>query len=194
MLNIALMIIGTTFIGIGAFRAFPQKFDNKFWWQTGPLLVAFVVIISLSAATGGIKFLKAGIDGTTAVTSSFLILLTLLMPVIGFSGPLAKYYESTIAGALESKLGYVWALVCAFISPGGNAFSGMIANLWPDKPALRPLLLYFLTVVPSISFTIYYIRCLGLGEEIGAEMYRVNWFIALWLIPCFVIYGKWFYR
>ncbi|HSX24560.1 MAG TPA: hypothetical protein VLG69_01185 [Candidatus Andersenbacteria bacterium] len=193
-INIALMVFGTICIGIGAFRAVPIKLDNKFWWQTGPLAVALIVIYFLSAWTGGTKFLKAGVDGTTAVTSSFLILLVLLMPVIGFSGPLAKYYESTIAGALESKFGYVWAMICAFISPGGNAFSGVIANLWPDKPALRPLLLYFLTVVPLTSFTIFYIRCLGLGEEIGAEMYRVNWFVAVWLAPLFWAYGKWFYR
>ena len=67
--------------------------------------------------------------------------------------------------------------------------SRFVKKLWENRE-LRPMLLYFLTASPLISMAIYFIRSLGLDEEIAWAMYRVNFGLAVVLAPCFWIGGK----
>ena len=192
--NMGLVLTGLILITIGLYRACPPKVDSKFLWNVGPMVAAFIVIVFAAWYFGGRKFIGVGLDYTMATTSGFLPTLVLLMPIIGFSMPLTHYFEQSISTALEGRFGYFWALLTAFGSPGGSALTGVVARLWVVKHQLHTVLLYFLSVVPLVSLTIFYIRQIGLGTDIAKEMYRINWFIAIGLMPCFWIYDKFRYR
>ncbi len=192
--NLFLIIVGLGIMTIGLFREVPLKFDQRFWWNTVPLAVVFLAVITLAIYVGGIKYFLVGIDGAVSTSATFLLTLVLLMPLIGFSAPVAHHFEATIGQALSGPFGYGWGIISAFLTPGGNALSGVVSRLWAVNHHLRPLLLYFLTTVPLTSLTIYYIRQLGLGPEIAKEMYKVNWMVAIWLMPFFWVWGRYFYK
>ena len=113
--------------------------------------------------------------------------------MIGLSTPIAAHYGPSLSKLLSGRFGYPVALGASIVSPSGNAFAGLIKGLWSNK-GLRPLLLYFTTVTPLTSISIFYIRKLGVGEEIAWEMYRASLFSALCLLPLFWILGRFFYR
>jgi len=190
----SLVVVGLILVMIGVYRSYPPKFDSRFWWNVGPMSTALVAIVGASWHFGGLKFLAASLDKTMETASGFLPILVLLMPLIGFSGPLTHYLERDIIHNLMGPLGYLWALLAGFFSPGGSSLGGVVAHLWRVKHELRPVLLYLLTVTPLNSLTIFYIRRLGLGDDIASEMYRVNWAIAIGLMPFFWAYGRFFYR
>jgi len=202
------MLTGTFLVFAGAWSIFPPKIINKvtqndeitrhmdkqFFWLNVPIAIMLVVVVALAIGTGGRQSFKTGIDATVATTSGFALMLVILMPVMGFSIPVFKYFEAVIIRALEGPFGYAWALVSAFIVPGGNTMSAVVQKIWTTKPVLRPLLLYFLTITPLISATIYFVRTLGLGKEITTAMYKTNWIVAIGLYPCFRIYARFFFH
>jgi len=192
--NLTLILSGLTILTVGLYRSFPPKINVGFLWNTLPTIVAFVMIVGMAIAVGGWKFLYAGIDGTMATASNFLIIIALLMPIIGFSVPLAHHFEHTIGEALRGPIGYVWGIAASFGVPGGNTLAGIISKLWQTQHHLRPLLLYIMTATPLISFTIFFIRKLGLGEEIALQMYKTNWIVAIGLAPMFWLFGKFICR
>jgi hypothetical protein len=191
--DVSLIAGGLILLATGLWRAFPLKISTQFVWNTLPMLVVFVVCVVWIVSIGGTELLGKGMDVTLATSSSFLLTIALLMPLIGFGTIIAKHYEIGIARALTGPFGYPCAIASSFLSPSGNALSGVVVKMW-DKRELRPLLLYFLTVVPLVSVTIFYVRQLGLGIEITKMMYRVNWIVAVGLWPCFWIWGKFINR
>jgi hypothetical protein len=193
LFDLGLIISGLTLLTTGLLRAFPIKVNTAFLWNTAPMVVAFLIMTTMIIKIGGLQLAGKALDASINTASSFLITMVLLMPIIGMGMLIARHYEAGIARALESAFGYPIALVSSFVSPSGSALSGLVVKMW-DRRHLRPLLLYFMTVVPLISLTIFYIRQLGLGTEITKAMYRTNWIVAVGLWPCFWIWGRFFYR
>ncbi len=189
-LNLCLILVGLALMMIGLYRTFPLKFDVRFLWGSGPMIIAFVVVIVLAAWTGGMKYLLAGFDGTIATSSSFMLTLVLLMPIIGFSAPVAHHFETAIGNALEGPFGYLWAIIASFLTPSSNAMSGVVGRIWVTNPNVRPVLLYFLNISALTSLTIFFIRQLGLGTEIAWQMYKTNWVSAIFMAPCFWVSAK----
>ncbi len=201
-LPLGCIIIGTILIFMGIWSIFPPKIidhvkhrmDEQFFWLNVPIAIMLLIIIGITFWTGGISAAKAGVDATVATTSAFGLMLVILMPVMGFSVPVFKHFETIIIRALEGPLGYGWAFLTAFVVPGGNTMSNIVKSIWTEKPNLRPVVLYCLTMTPLIGWTIYFVRSLGLGREISREMYRINWYAAMWLTPFFMIWAKFFFK
>jgi len=194
VVNYALIITGTLLVMIGLFRASPVTVNKSFLWSNIPPIIALVVMIAMAWYVGGMKAIVAGVEGTTRTTSTFMITLVSLMPLIAFGSVVAHHFEKPIAEALSGKTGFLWTIISAFTAPGGNTFSGIVNKLWAEHRELHPQLLYFMSVVPLVSFTIFVIRRLGLSAEIAITMYKVNWAIALLLAPVFWIYQRFFFK
>jgi hypothetical protein len=193
-MSIWLIIAGCCLVGAGTYSAFPLKINRDLVERTLPTAVFLTVIMVWGWVVGKSDFLRTGTDNTVRISGQYLLVLMLLMPVIGYSMPLTSYYTAKISAALKGHFGYVWALLSAPVCPGGNGYSGVISQLWPVNPAIRPVLLYTLTAIPLLSFAIYMMRVLGLGTEIAREMYKANFFAAIWLMPGFWLYGKLFFK
>lgn len=192
--NLFLIAIGTIMIMIGVFRTYPISINKQFLWGNLPPVIVLICMVVITLRVGGMKFVMAGIDGTTKTTSSFLLTLITLMPLVAFGSVVAHHFEHSIAEALRGKAGFFWAIVSAFTAPGGNSLAGIVNRLWVTQRDLHPTLLYFMCVVPLISFTIFIIRKLGLNADIANAMYKTNWIIAITLAPVFWIYQKFFFK
>ena len=189
--NATLIVVGLIMLCIGLFRTFPVKLDVKFAKANVPYFAALLVIIFVTCQTMGTSGIVKGVNSTLAVSSGFLIMLLVLMPLIGFGGGLAEYFQKYIVEAIKGPLGYFWGIVTGFAAPGGNSLSGALNTLWNSSPELRPRVIFMLSTVPLTSFSIYMIRALGLNAEVAWEMYKVNWGITVFLIlPAFIAYEK----
>lgn len=191
LFNLGLVLGGVLITCVGLFRAYPIKMDARFMWSSGPMILALIITLTLAIGIGGTKFFLAGMESTVRTSAGFILIIALLMPVIGFSTPIAHHFEDAIGQLLSGRFGYPIAFITALIAPSGNSFAALVTKLWTTKE-LRPLLLYFMTVTPLASISIFYIRRLGLSSEIVGAMYRANLSIALGAMPFFWIWGKFF--
>lgn len=192
--NITLIIVGVVITCIGLFRTYPIRFDTKFIWSNGPMILGLLLTVVLVMKVGGAKSFNSGMDATVGVAASFMPMLILLIPLIGLSVPLAHHYGPKIGEMLGSRFGYLAAFFTGLAAPSGNAFASVIAKLWTEKVELRPLLLYFLSVVPLTSVSIFYIRKLGLGDDVATAMYKCNLAIAVILMPGFWLMGRFLWK
>ncbi len=204
ILQIIMIAAGLSLVGAGtygivcsgqkgfSFTAFLALLNTpRVRWSSGLLAAAFTSLIVASLALGGRKMLTEGLWHSVNVHAAYFPMLLFLMPVIGLSIPVTRHFTELITETLSSPMGYLYAFLSAFFAPPGNGFAGAISSMWSNK-ALHPILLYFLTVVPLLSYPLYQLRMIGLGSEIGWRMYRIDIWVALWLIPFFWVYGKFF--
>ncbi len=207
--NMMLVLIGLALIATGLFRQHPIKIDKPFLWNTVPMAAMFLLVIwaayvfnktPVSIMKEGKMVIdtrtafERGVAGSMKTSSQFFFTIAILMPLIGFSTALTPIFQAKIVKALEGWTGWVVVFPLAVISPGGSGFSGVVLHLWKVAKQLQPLMLYFLTVTPLIAYTIFQIRALGLGTEIANKMYLMNFVSAIWLMPLYLIYGKFFFK
>jgi len=193
--NLVLIAIGLLFLSIGLWRTIPIDLSNpKFWKGSWPMIMAFMVTISTAIWVGGTKGVIEGADQSIGITARYLLTLMLLFPIMGFSIPILKHFESEIVMKLQGPFGYLWTFLCSLLSPSSTAFGPLVRRLFENHPALRPMLMYFLTVVPQISLSIFVFRSMGLGNDLGYEMYKLSFIIGILLMPCFWFYGKFLYK
>ena len=188
-LNLCLIAIGIFFVCLGVFRSSSIKFERAFLLNNIPMAIAMIGVLALAFRVGGMQAMAVGTDATVRTTSSFLPLLLMLMPVIGFSAPIAIHYQDRIGALLSGHFGFPMALTFAGISPTSAAFNGLVSKLWKVKE-LHMVILYFMSAIPLISMSILFIRTIGLNPEIRMAIYKTNFSIAFCLMPVFWMISK----
>ena len=139
---------------------------------------------------GGVPALEKGTRMTMNLTSQYMPLFLTIIPTMAFGSIVANEYGGFFQNLLSGRFGFVGAFLAAFFSPTSSAFAGFVKEYWANKE-LRTVLLYFLTVTPLVSYNLFIIRQMGLGAEIAATMYKVNFISAVWLLPFFWAWNKW---
>ena len=189
-LNLILIVAGLIAVFTGVYRAFPVKLGMRFFLNGGgPLFIILIGFIVLTYKIGGImKVQDEGLSSTLKISAQFLPMLVLLLPVIGFGSVIAHHFKESLEGIMTNH-GFLESFVAAFITPGSNSVAKFVETLW-RTPSFRPQLLYFLTATPLVSWQIFLIRQMGFGWEIAATMYKVNFAVAIGLIPVFFLWSK----
>jgi hypothetical protein len=191
--NMALIVIGLAAFAAGLYRIAPLSLERKaltgFLIQTVPLGVAFLAVIIWTRAVGGGAAMERGFIGTLRITSGYLPTMLFLFPVMAFGAVLAGHYQADIDRMLAGAWGYVGTLFAAFVVPTSNAVAGPIKACW-DNPSSRPLLLYFLTSAALVCWPIFFCRTIGLSWDIGLQMYKANWVVAIAIMPGFWMWGR----
>jgi hypothetical protein len=188
--NLILIGIGVSFILLGVYRACPLKIIGiGSWVITLSMPVCIVIFVLWALSIGGTPALVKGTEKSLQMTSLYLPLLLTFIPVMALGTVIATYYANFFHDVIGGRFGFIGAFLAGSISPTSNAFYGFVQEYW-TKPELRAVLLYFLTVTPLLSYNMFIMRQMGLGDEIAIAMYKANALSALWLMPFFWAYGK----
>lgn len=186
-LNLFMVVTGLSLLCLGIYRIVPLRFNRAFMLANGPIIFLFLVALVTVLCLGK---LGDGLRSTIGVTASFLPLMITLFPLMGLSAVIASRYEDGLTSMLAGNFGYPGTLLAASVTPGGNSVAKFVETLW-QNPSLRWKLLFFLSVVPLVSFHIFLIRQMGFSTEIAWAMYRCNIIIAVVLVPVFWLMEKW---
>lgn len=191
--NMALVAVGFVLFTVGIYRLAPISLERKvltgFLIQSVPLCLALLVVLIWTYKVGGGATLVKGLIGTFRVTSAFLPTIFFLFPVMAFGAVLASHYQAEINHMLEGAWGFAGTLFAAFVVPTANAVAGPIKICW-SIPSHRPLILYFLTSAALVCWPVFFFRALGLTWEIGMQMYKVNWIVAVVILPGFWMWSR----
>lgn len=187
--NLLLIFAGIVLLALGLHRACPVSIDKKFMWSNGPIVLAFIALAIWALIIGGWEYFRIGMKDSLAVTSQFLPMLMGIMLVMGFSIIITKYHEITFGNLVSGKYGLLGVFIASVFSPSSTAFAKFVEIMWPT-PEARVQLLYLLTATPLVSINLYFVRQIGLGKEIAAMMYQVNFVVAIGLLPFFYVWSK----
>lgn len=188
-INAILIIMGLTLFAVGIYRETPVSLDRKFLLSNGPMITIFLILLAICFLAGGDRYVKAGLENTLFSIAHYMPMLAMIMLMFGFSMVAAKHFQPQLDQLLSGQAGYLGVLTAAFLSPTSTGLAKFVDILW-SNPELKIKLLYFLTATPLISINLFFIRQIGLGPEIAWTMYKMNFAIAILLLPFFWLWGK----
>ena len=159
-----LIFVGLAILGIGLYLEHPVK--NWAMWRkfAMPSAIALVILMIYGLRNIGPSFVNQTYHGTTMLVANYFHILILIFTVMAGAAIVVRANMHSVTKTLKSPYAIPAVVGAAVSAPSASAWGPAMDDVWAD-PAQRWNVVLFASIIPYLSFGIFFFRGMGIKTE-----------------------------